>query len=90
MAMVEATQQSSLQSIFAEIAQMMDRFRKGDTPITMDTDIAQDLNMDSLAVMDLMMELEDKFDVSIPLNMVPEIVTVGQLAQTVFDSKKVA
>lgn len=69
---------------------MMDRFRKGDAPITMDTDIAQDLNMDSLAVMDLMMELEDKFDVSIPLNMVPEIVTVGQLAQTVFDSRKVA
>ena len=90
MAMVEASQQSSLQSIFAEIAQMMDRFRKGDAPITMDTDIAQDLNMDSLAVMDLMMELEDKFDVSIPLNMVPEIVTVGQLAQTVFDSRKVA
>jgi acyl carrier protein len=88
--MVEASQQSSLQGIFAEIAQMMDRFRKGDAPITMDTDIAQDLNMDSLAVMDLMMELEDKFDVSIPLNMVPEIVTVGQLAQTVFDSKKVA
>jgi acyl carrier protein len=36
------------------------------------------------------MELEDKFDVSIPLNMVPEIVTVGQLAQTVLDSKKAA
>ncbi len=34
------------------------------------------------------MELEDKFDVSIPLNMVPEISTVGQLAQTVIDSKK--
>ncbi|TXH34842.1 MAG: acyl carrier protein [Rhodospirillaceae bacterium] len=66
----------------------MDRFRKGDAPITMDTDIAQDLNMDSLAVMDLMMELEDKFDVSIPLNMVPEIVSVGQLAQTILDSKK--
>ena len=90
MAMVQASQQISLETIFAEIAQMMDRFRKSDTPIAMTTDIAQDLNMDSLAVMDLMMELEDKFDVSIPLNMVPEIVTVGQLAQTVFDSKKVA
>lgn len=90
MAMVELAQPSSLENIFGVIAQMMDRFRKGDAPITMDTDIAQDLNMDSLAVMDLMMELEDKFDVSIPLNMVPEIVTVGQLAQTVFDSKKVA
>ena len=31
--------------------------------------------------------LEDKFDVSIPLNMVPEIATVGQLARAVRDSK---
>jgi acyl carrier protein len=88
MEMLQASQPLSLENVFAEVAQLMDRFRKGDAPITMDTDIAQDLNMDSLAVMDLMMELEDKFDVSIPLNMVPEIVTVGQLAQTILDSKK--
>jgi acyl carrier protein len=37
--------------------------------------------------MDLLMVLEDKFDVSIPLNMVPEIATVGQLAKAVRDSK---
>jgi acyl carrier protein len=37
--------------------------------------------------MDLMMELEDRFDVSIPLNLVPEIATVGQLADTIFTSK---
>ncbi|MDY0883136.1 acyl carrier protein [Dongia soli] len=86
--MLQASQPLSLENVFGEVAQLMDRFRKGDAPITMDTDIAQDLNMDSLAVMDLMMELEDKFDVSIPLNMVPEIVTVGQLAQTILDSKK--
>jgi acyl carrier protein len=39
--------------------------------------------MDSLQVMDLMMELEDKFDVSIPLNLVAEIRTVGDLAEAV-------
>ena len=61
---------------------------KSEIEITATTDISRDLNMDSLAVMDLLMELEDKFDVSIPLNMVPEISTVGQLAQTVIDSKK--
>lgn len=88
MEMLQASQPLSLENVFTEVAQLMDRFRKGDAPITMDTDIAQDLNMDSLAVMDLMMELEDKFDVSIPLNMVPEIVSVGQLAQTILDSKK--
>ena len=52
-----------------------------------ESSLSSDLNMDSLAVMDLLMELEDKFDVSIPLNMVPEIATVGQLAKTIHESK---
>jgi acyl carrier protein len=78
----------ALDHVVAEIAVALQPFKKGDLSITATTDIAQDLNMDSLAVMDLLMELEDKFDVSIPLNMVPEIATVGQLAQTVIDSKK--
>ena len=61
--------------------------RAGDTAITSETVIAEDLTMDSLQVMDLMMELEDRFDVSIPLNLVPEIATVGQLADTIYASK---
>ena len=75
-------------NVVAEIATALIPFKKTEIEITAATDIARDLNMDSLAVMDLLMELEDKFDVSIPLNMVPEIATVGQLAQTVIESKK--
>ena len=74
--------------IFVEIARLLERFRAGDdTAITSETVIAEDLTMDSLQVMDLMMELEDRFDVSIPLNLVPEIATVGQLADTIYASK---
>ena len=58
-------------------------YRKEGTPIVAATDISQDLNLDSVAVLDLLMELEEKFDVSIPLNLVPEIRTVGELADTV-------
>ena len=74
-------------AIFAEIARLLERFRAGDGVITSQTVIAEDLTMDSLQVMDLMMELEDRFDVSIPLNLVPEIATVGQLADTIYASK---
>ncbi|HEX6118217.1 MAG TPA: acyl carrier protein [Dongiaceae bacterium] len=73
--------------IFAEIAHLLERFRAGDGTITSETVIAEDLTMDSLQVMDLMMELEDRFDVSIPLNLVPEIATVGQLADTIYAGK---
>ncbi|HET6220649.1 MAG TPA: acyl carrier protein [Dongiaceae bacterium] len=68
---------------YRTIVTALEPFRKGVTEITPETDISQDLNLDSLAVMDLMMELEEKFDVSIPLNLLPEVRTVGDLAATV-------
>jgi acyl carrier protein len=74
-------------SILAEIINALLPFKKSDEPITAATDIARDLKLDSLAVMDLLMVLEDKFDVSIPLNMVAEITTVGQLAKAIRDTK---
>ncbi|MDB5968147.1 MAG: acyl carrier protein [Hydrocarboniphaga sp.] len=47
------------------------------------TRIVQDLGLDSLAVMNLMMALEDHYDVSIPLDRVAEIVTVDDLVRAV-------
>jgi acyl carrier protein len=84
---IMATEQLTEDNVLAEIINSLQPFKKLDVPITADTEIARDLNLDSLAVMDLLMVLEDKFDVSIPLNMVPEIATVGQLAKAVRDSK---
>lgn len=44
------------------------------------TDIARDLAIDSLALMNIVMELEDKFDLSIPLDRMAVVETVGDLA----------
>jgi len=51
-------------------------------PVTVseNTDIARDLSVDSLALMNIVMELEDKFDLSIPLDRMADIQTVGDLA----------
>ena len=73
----------SSDEILAEIARMFEPFRKDDRPIMFETDMARDLNLDSLTVMDLMMELEEKYDISIPLNLVPEIRSVADLAATI-------
>lgn len=48
--------------------------------VTPETDIARDLSIDSLALMNIVMELEDKFDLSIPLDRMADVQTVGQLA----------
>ncbi len=75
----EAMTQQSGDDVFNEIVRLLEPFRKTAAPISSTTDISRDLNLDSLAVMDFIMDLEEKFDISIPLNLVPEIQTVGDL-----------
>jgi acyl carrier protein len=41
-----------------------------------DTDLVSDLEFDSLKVMNLVEQVEDRFDVSVPLNILPDIRTV--------------
>jgi acyl carrier protein len=51
--------------------------------ITGETVISDGTAVDSLTIMDMVMELEDHFDISIPMNVVAEIRTVNQLADTI-------
>jgi acyl carrier protein len=48
-----------------------------------DTDLAADLAIDSVAAMDLVMEIEDHFDLDIPVNDLSELRTVGDLVALV-------
>ena len=70
-----------------QVVEVLSRFNKSDSPIAPTTDLADDLRLDSLAVMDLMMELEDSFDVTIPLKAIAEIRTVDDLASYVAKQK---
>ncbi|HLZ65747.1 MAG TPA: phosphopantetheine-binding protein [Aliidongia sp.] len=51
------------------------------------TNIVNDLGLDSVAVMDFVMEIEDRFDISVPLDKIAEIETLGDLVFTVRDLK---
>ena len=48
-----------------------------------DSDLATDLGFDSLQILEVVAELEDRFDISIPLNDVPSARTVGQVVAQV-------
>jgi acyl carrier protein len=54
------------------------------------TDIVNDLGLDSVAVMDFVMEIEDRLDISIPLDRVAEVETLGDLIATVHGLKRSA
>jgi len=47
------------------------------------SDLVADLGFDSLQVLELIAELEDRFDISIPLNDVPSTRTVAQIVAQV-------
>jgi acyl carrier protein len=45
------------------------------------TRIMDDVGLDSMAVMELVMQIEDRFDVSVPLNILPDVNTIGEFAK---------
>ena len=47
--------------------------------------IGRDLAVDSLALMNIIMELEDTFDISIPLDRLASVETAGDLSKLIND-----
>ena len=50
---------------------------------SLDSDLVADLGFDSLQILEVIAELEDRFDISIPLNGVPATRTVAQVVAQV-------
>jgi acyl carrier protein len=69
--------------IYGRVKAQVDTFNKKGVPVTPDTRFQQDLEWDSLTVLDFVASIEDEFDIIISMNMQAEIETVGQLADAV-------
>ena len=69
--------------IFGEIRRLLAPYQGDARPIAGETVICDGTTVDSLTVMDMIVELEDRFDIAIPMKQVAEIRTVDQLADTI-------
>ena len=49
------------------------------------TALVADIGLSSLEVMEFIEKIEDHFDISIPLNILPDVNTIGDLAKKVRD-----
>ena len=58
-------------------------FNKKNAGLTRNTTFANDLEFDSLTVMDFVAEIEDEFDIIIPLNLLPDLETIDDVANAV-------
>ncbi len=66
-----------------EVARAAETVLGRSVQVTPETDIARDLAVDSLALMNIVMELEDVFELSIPLDRLADVETVGDLANLI-------
>ena len=67
----------------AKIRELAEPFNKKGVEITDATTFANDLEFDSLTVMDFVAAIEDEFDIIISMNQQAEIENYGQLVDTV-------
>ena len=58
---------------------LAEQFDVDEDKITADTDLQEDLGADSLDVVDLLMSIEDEFEVEVPDEEIENIKTVGAL-----------
>ena len=67
----------------AALFEILKSFNKTGVELTPGTRFSEDLNFDSLVVMEFIAEVEDAFDISVPLNILPDVATIRDLAVAV-------
>ena len=73
------------QALLDGIREQLAPYNKSGIELTEATDINADLNIDSVAILDLLMTIEDAYDISIPINRLADVRTVGDLTATVWE-----
>lgn len=68
------------QSILKQLCEELVTLTKRRATVGEQTELVGDLELDSLQVMDLLLLMEDRFDISIPISILPDVKTVRDLA----------
>jgi len=70
-------------SILETVRTLLTPYNRNTIAIMRETAIMADLEVDSVAVFDLIMEVEDGYDITFPMETVSEMRTVGDLVDTI-------
>jgi len=68
------------QDMLAQLYEELRSFTHGRVAVDEETELAGQLDLDSLQIMNLLLFIEDRFDISIPVSILPDIKTVKDLA----------
>jgi len=68
------------ENILQALKEILQSFVPQGQTVDEDTDLVADLGLDSLKVMKILESIEDRFDISVPLNVLPDVRTVRDFA----------
>ena len=80
--MTDATDPTDASMIETRVLDLL-KTKVTDREIGLESSVVEDTGLDSVSVMDFVMELEDEFDISVPLDQIAEVRTVSDLAGVV-------
>ena len=68
----------SQDQILVDLYELLRPFAGEDRSLDPETELVGQLGLNSLKVMDLLMEIEDKYDITVPLNVLPDSLLPNQ------------
>ncbi len=63
----------SAEEVFGEICVLLEPFNPESVELTPTTDLSADLNMDSVSAMNFVMEIEDRFEIDVPISLLSDV-----------------
>lgn len=74
-------------NVLQRLCHHLKQFTGPDVEITPETDLINQLAIDSVKLLNLIMEIEDEFDISVPINALADVQTVHELANLIHQIK---
>ena len=71
--------------VLERLGRQLENIAGAETKFDESSDLVAGLGLDSFKVLDLLLEVEDEFDVSVPMNVLTDVRTVKDLAQRIHE-----
>ena len=74
---------ASYEEILEKVINELSALTATDANLTENSELVTELGLDSFKVLDLLMDIEDEFDISMPVNLLADVHTVKDLAERI-------
>jgi acyl carrier protein len=75
----------SYEEVLTRLNRQLENIAEANIKFDEKTELVEGLGLDSFKVLDLLLEVEDEFDISVPMNVLTEVRTVEDMAKKIFE-----